>query len=66
MKGTFYNPNTGKQVSGAAAQQMIIKHDGGWEAHHQKFADAIVQEMASSYLNQLEQEFRQTAIRRVK
>lgn len=66
MKGKYYNPNTGKYVSGAAAQQMFIKHNGGWDEHHQKFAEAVAKEVTQAYLAHLEQDVRKTAIHRVK
>ncbi|MFJ7979152.1 hypothetical protein ACIQ1D_02420 [Lysinibacillus xylanilyticus] len=66
MRGKFFNPGTGKQVSGAAAQQMIIKHNGGWEEHHQKFAERVAEETTIQYLKELETDFRRTSIRIVK
>lgn len=66
MKGKFFNPETGKVVSGAAAQQMIIKHDGGWDEHHRKFAVKVAEETTIQYLNELENDFRRSGIRLVK
>ena len=32
----------GRTIYGAAAQQHIIKDNGGWEEHHSKFAKFVV------------------------
>ena len=31
----------GRMIYGAAAQQHIIKEDGGWDEHHRKFAERV-------------------------
>lgn len=31
----------GRTIYGAAAQQHIIKEDGGWDEHHRKFAERV-------------------------
>lgn len=62
MKGTFINPETGKKVSGGAAQLMIIKHNGGWDKHHQKYTKRVTEIV----LNDVENEFRRSSIRRIK
>lgn len=31
----------GRMVYGGAAQQHIIKEDGGWKEHHRKFAEYV-------------------------
>lgn len=32
----------GRLIYGAAAQQHIIKEDGGWDEHHKKFAKTVI------------------------
>lgn len=31
----------GRMIYGTAAQQHIIKEDGGWDEHHRKFAERV-------------------------
>ncbi|WP_099364479.1 hypothetical protein [Fredinandcohnia onubensis] len=62
MKGSFINPESGKRVSGGAAQLMIIKHNGGWEKHHQKYTEKVTE----TILKDFENDFRRSGIRRVK
>lgn len=70
MKGSFINPVTGKRVSGAAAQQMIIKNNGGWDSHHLKYAESVAnrvaQEMTEKFLNESSKNMRRAAFRLVK
>lgn len=63
MKGKFVNPETGKLVSGAAAQQMIISNNGGWEAHHEKFERFIKEDLTKKFLAETEAEHRRNAFR---
>lgn len=39
MANKWYENDDGKKVYGAAAEQHIIKQNGGWDAHHEKFAE---------------------------
>ena len=32
----------GRMIYGAAAQQHIIKENGGWDEHHWKFAERVI------------------------
>ena len=32
----------GRMIYGAAAQQHIIKENGGWDEHHRKFAERVI------------------------
>lgn len=32
----------GRTIYGAAAQQHIIKENGGWDEHHRKFAEIVI------------------------
>lgn len=57
MNGKYLNPKTGKRVSGAAAQQMFIKNNGGWESHHKKFENMIKEDLTEKFLSLLETEF---------
>ena len=41
-------------IYGAAAQQHIIKEDGGWDEHHRKFAERV----ADIAMRELEKENR--------
>lgn len=70
MKGSFINPVTGKRVSGGAAQQMIIKNNGGWESHHMKFAESVAkqvaQEMTEHFLSESSKNMRKASLRIVK
>lgn len=42
MPGLSAKMSDGRMVYGAAAQQHIIKEDGGWDEHHRKFAKLVV------------------------
>ena len=44
----------GRTIYGAAAQQHIIKEDGGWDEHHRKFAERV----ADIAMRELEKENR--------
>ncbi|ERI98210.1 hypothetical protein HMPREF1547_00119 [Blautia sp. KLE 1732] len=44
----------GRTIYGAAAQQHIIKDDGGWDEHHRKFAERV----ADIAMRELEKENR--------
>ena len=44
----------GRTIYGAAAQQHIIKEDGGWDEHHRKFAVRV----ADIAMRELEKENR--------
>lgn len=46
MSGTSY-------LFGAAAQQHIIKMDGGWDLHHRKFAERVVNTVMEEYNKEL-------------
>lgn len=35
----------GRLIYGAAAQQHIIKEDGGWDEHHKKFANEVINQV---------------------
>lgn len=39
----------GRWIYGAAAQQHKIKEDGGWDAHHQKFAEHVAKIAVREY-----------------
>ena len=39
MSNKWYVNEDGKKVCGAAAEQHIIKQNGGWDPHHEKFAE---------------------------
>ncbi len=39
MSNKWYMNEDGKKVCGAAAEQHIIKQNGGWDPHHEKFAE---------------------------
>lgn len=43
----------GRLISGAAAQQHIIKEDGGWDEHHRKFAQRVVDNVMREYNREL-------------
>ena len=49
MKGKIFNEETGKWISGGAAQLHTIKTNGGWDQHHlglaKKAAEYAVEEM---------------------
>ncbi|HFJ9368466.1 MULTISPECIES: hypothetical protein [Bacillus cereus group] len=62
MKGKIYNDETGKWIAGAAAQQHIIRKNGGWEAHHEKFANRVTKIV----LEEMESEYRKPKLRIVK
>lgn len=63
MKGIFYNSKTGKKVSGAAAQQMLIKNNGGWVEHHKKFKAMLDEDYTQRYLATFEIELKRSNIR---
>lgn len=46
----------GRIIYGAAAQQHIIKEDGGWDAHHQKFAERVAKIAVREYGKDLTKE----------
>jgi hypothetical protein len=66
MKGKFYNPETGKWISGGAAQQMIIKKNGGWDEHHRSIVEKVTVKVTNEILDELEINFRRSNIRAVK
>lgn len=39
----------GRIIYGAAAQQHIIKEDGGWNEHHRKFAERVADIAVKEY-----------------
>ena len=43
----------GRRIYGAAAQQHIIKEDGGWDEHHRKFAERVVNTVMKEYNKEL-------------
>ena len=43
----------GRMIYGAAAQQHIIKEDGGWDEHHRKFAERVVTTVMQEYDKEL-------------
>lgn len=62
MKGTFYNPETGKWISGTAAQLHYIRLQGGWEKYHEKLGSRITK----AVVEEMENEFRKPDIHIVK
>ena len=58
--------NIPKRCSGAAAQQLIISQNGGWEAHHEKFAIEVGKHISRTYLVDLETQVRQPRLRIIK
>lgn len=43
----------GRMIYGAAAQQHIIKEDGGWDEHHRKFASLVIDTVMKEYDKEL-------------
>ncbi len=43
----------GRMIYGAAAQQHIIKEDGGWDEHHRKFAERVANIAVREYTKDL-------------
>lgn len=43
----------GRMVYGGAAQQHIIKEDGGWKEHHRKFAEYVANIAVEKYDKEL-------------
>lgn len=46
----------GRIVYGAAAQQHIIKMDGGWDEHHRKFAEKVANIAVKEYSKELSEQ----------
>lgn len=43
----------GRMIYGAAAQQHIIKEDGGWYEHHRKFTERVINTVIKEYQKEL-------------
>lgn len=43
----------GRTVYGSAAQQHIIKMNGGWDEHHRKFAEKVADIALKEYSKEL-------------
>lgn len=56
----------GNSVHGAAAQQHIIKKNGGWDSFINKIATDSADEAVSKVISKLQEEFSRTEIRRIK
>lgn len=56
----------GKNVYGAAAQQHIIKQNGGWDKFLSKIAKDSADEAVSNVISKLQQEFKKPKLKRVK
>lgn len=43
----------GRRLFGAAAQQHIIKRDGGWDNHHKKFAMEVINDFVEQHIHEM-------------
>lgn len=56
----------GKWVYGAAAQQNIIKSNGGWDEHHKKIIRDAITEFAEKHVDVLNKDLSKPKLKRVK
>jgi|GEM_PF-3967947 len=56
----------GKRIFGAAAQQHIIKKNGGWDMFKEKIATRAASKAVKEVLKELDEEFMKPALKRVK
>lgn len=56
----------GKWVGGGAAQQHIIKKNGGWDAFLNKISQESADEAVNNVISKLKKEFQQPKLKRVK
>lgn len=56
----------GKWVYGAAAQQNIIKSNGGWDEHHKKVISNAITEFAENHVEKLNEDFNRPNLKAVK
>ncbi|MEC1177286.1 hypothetical protein P9B03_02215 [Metasolibacillus meyeri] len=56
----------GKWIYGAAAQQNIIKSNGGWNEHHKKIIQNAIAEFAENHVEKLNENFNRPNLKAVK
>lgn len=56
----------GKWIYGAAAQQNIIKSNGGWDEHHKKIIQNAITEFAEKHVEELNKNFSKPNLKAVK
>ena len=56
----------GKWVYGAAAQQNIIKSNGGWDEHNKKLILNAITEFAEKHVEELNKDFSRPKLKAVK
>lgn len=55
-----------KWLYGAAAQQHIIRKNGGWDAHHEKFGSELLSEFVKTFVGKFNNEQVKFPLRRVR
>ncbi|PYE51442.1 hypothetical protein HUB98_05490 [Paenibacillus barcinonensis] len=56
----------GKWVHGGAAQQHIIKKNGGWDQHHEELIETAIKDFAKEQVSQMNEKAKKPRLKRAK